>query len=196
MTEDFIQKLMVSKAIMDKHREMPRGQNSGTFPMEVNDSKINVPELYNPEPINASYNIPQEFMGVASQSSSITKAPIVTEDKIKNSKLPDAIKQLMIKHPIKQPDSYSATISDDIIEKASRLMGENKKILQSSNKQTSKPSQSQSNDLRKIVREELEKILTENGIIAESESKSNEVFQFKVGKHIFEGKITKVKKLS
>jgi hypothetical protein len=87
-------------------------------------------------------------------------------------------------------------LSNDVIEKAARLMGENKKIVQSSNTQTSKPSQSQSNDLRKIVREELEKILTENGIIAESESKSNEVFQFKVGKHIFEGKITKVKKLS
>ena len=196
MTEDFIQKLMVSKAIMDKHKEIPRGQNGGTLPIEVNESRINVPELYNPEPVNASYNIPQEFMGTASPSSSITKAPIVTEDKIKNSKLPDAIKQLMIKHPIKQPDSYSPTISNDIIEKASRLMGENKKIVQSSNTQTSKPSQTQSNELRKIVREELEKILTENGIIAESENKSNELFQFKVGKHIFEGKITKVKKLS
>jgi hypothetical protein len=196
MTDDFIQKLMISKQIMDKHKEMPRGQNGVGIPMEVNESKISAPDLYTPEPINASYNIPQEFMGNQSQTATMTKPPVVTEDRIKNSKLPDAIKQLMIKHPIKQPESYSPTLSSDVIDKAARLMNENKKIVQSSNEQTSKTQQPNSNDLRKIVREELQNILSENGIISESESKSNEVFQFRVGKHVFEGKITKVKKIS
>jgi hypothetical protein len=196
MTDEFIQKLMISKQIMDKHREMPRGQAGSGMPIELNETKINVPDLYAPEPISATYNIPQEFMGAQPQPAAITKQPVLTEDRIKNSKLPDAIKQLMIKHPIKQPDSYSPTLSNDVIEKAARLMGENKKIVQSSNGQTSKSQQPQSNDLRKIVREELQKILSENGIISESEKKSDELFQFKVGKHIFEGKITKVKKLS
>ena len=181
---------------MDKHKEMPRGQNGVGIPMEVNESKISAPDLYTPEPINASYNIPQEFMGNQSQTATMTKPPVVTEDRIKNSKLPDAIKQLMIKHPIKQPESYSPTLSSDVIDKAARLMNENKKIVQSSNEQTSKTQQPNSNDLRKIVREELQNILSENGIISESESKSNEVFQFRVGKHVFEGKITKVKKIS
>lgn len=196
MTDDFIQKLMISKQIMDKHKEMPRGQNGVGVPIEVNESKISTPDLYTPEPVNATYNIPQEFMGAQTQPANITKPPVVTEDRIKNSKLPDAIKQLMIKHPIKQPEQYSPSLSNDVIEKAARLMSENKNIVQSSNGQTSKPQQPQSNDLRKIVREELQKILSENGIISESEKKSDELFQFKVGKHIFEGKITKVKKLS
>ena len=196
MTDDFIQKLMISKQIMDKHKEIPRGQGGMGMTTEINESNINVPELYTPNPISATYNIPQEFMGMNSQPSNVTKPLVVTEDRIKNSKLPDAIKQLMIKHPIKQPESYSPTLSNDVIEKAARLMGENKKIVQSSNTQTSKPQTSNSNEMRKIVREELEKILSENGIIAESESKSNETFQFRVGKHIFEGKVTKVKKIS
>ena len=36
---------------------------------------------------------------------------------------------------------------------------------------------------------------TKNGLITESSEKSNEVFTFKVGKHVFEGKVTKIKKL-
>jgi hypothetical protein len=38
--------------------------------------------------------------------------------------------------------------------------------------------------------------LKENGLLVESTEKTNEVFTFKVGKHIFEGKVTKIKKLS
>jgi hypothetical protein len=121
----------------------------------------------------------------------------MTEDRIKNSKLPDAIKDLMLKHPIKQPESYNPTLSNDIIEKAARLMGENKTITQTSSKsnQTYPQKQNSNSDLKNIVREVLEEILTEHGIISESEQKTDEIFQFKVGKHLFEGKITKVKKL-
>ena len=43
--------------------------------------------------------------------------------------------------------------------------------------------------------EVLEEILNEHGIISESEQKTDEIFQFKVGKHLFEGKVTKIKKL-
>lgn len=195
MTDDFIKKLMVAKQVMDKHNTIPRGGATGTLPVteNFNNHRITTPELYSEQPIPATYNIPQEYIET-SQPKPI-KAPVVTEDRIKNSKLPDAIKELMLKHPIKQPEQYSATLSDDIIEKASRLMGENKTITQSSNQPTSKPQQNNS-DIRKIVRETVEEVLRENGLLMESESKSNETFQFRVGKHVFEGKMTKVKKLS
>jgi DUF917 family protein len=101
----------------------------------------------------------------------------------------------MLKHPIKQPESYNPTLSNDVIERAARLMGENKTVTQSSNKPTSNP-QVNNLDIRKIVRETVEEVLRENGLLMESESKSNETFQFRVGKHVFEGKMTKVKKLS
>ena len=126
-----------------------------------------------------------------------SKPPVITEDRIKNSKLPDAIKDLMLKHPIKQPDSYSPSLSNDVIEKAARLMGENKTITQSSNKQNlPNPQPRNSNsELKKVVKEVLEELLIEHGIISESEQKTEETFQFRVGKHVFEGKVTKVKKL-
>ena len=121
----------------------------------------------------------------------------MTEDRIKNSKLPDAIKDLMLKHPIKQPETYSPSLSNDVIERAARLMNENKTITQTSNKQnnTNSRPQNSNSELKKIVKEVLEELLTEHGIISESEQKTDEVFQFKVGKHIFEGKISRIKKL-
>ena len=51
-------------------------------------------------------------------------------------------------------------------------------------------------ELKSMLREVVEEVLQENGILSESEQKSNEVFSFKVGKHIFEGKVTKIKKIS
>lgn len=195
MTDDFIKKLMVSKQIMDRHNEIPRSGSNGGIGGGITESIVENPQLYSPEPIQASYNIPSEYM--ETRTSAPTKPLVMTEDRIKNSKLPDAIKDLMLKHPIKQPESYNPTLSNDIIEKAARLMGENKTITQTSNKsnQTYPQKQSSNSDLKNIVREVLEEILTEHGIISESEQKTDEIFQFKVGKHLFEGKVTKIKKL-
>jgi hypothetical protein len=191
---DLMQKLMVSKQIMDRHNEMDRGAAPKANPLRMSESYT--PQEYNETPIPATYNIPQEYM--ETQSSVPAKPPVVTEDRIKNSKLPDSIKKLMMEHPISQPQSYQPTISDDIIEKAARLMSENKPITQSSNTSTTKP-QSQSfgltaSDIKKIVRETVEEVLNENGLLIESTQKTNELMTIKVGKHIFEGKISKIKK--
>ena len=53
-----------------------------------------------------------------------------------------------------------------------------------------------SSNLKNMIKEAVEETLREHGIIHESVEKTNEIFSFKVGKHIFEGKITKVKKIS
>jgi molybdopterin-binding protein len=45
--------------------------------------------------------------------------------------------------------------------------------------------------VRDVVREELQ----EAGMLVESTSKSNDTLQFKVGNHVFIGKVTQVKKL-
>jgi hypothetical protein len=37
--------------------------------------------------------------------------------------------------------------------------------------------------------------LSENGLLIESVNKSNDLFTFKVGSHVFEGKVTKIKKV-
>jgi len=51
------------------------------------------------------------------------------------------------------------------------------------------------NVLKNIIRETIEEVLSENGLLVESTTKTNDVFQFRVGSHIFEGKVTKIKKV-
>jgi hypothetical protein len=46
------------------------------------------------------------------------------------------------------------------------------------------------------MKEVVQEVLKENGLLTESETKSNEVFKFRVGQHIFEGKLVKVKKIA
>ena len=187
-----MQKLMVSKQIMDRHNEMDKGVSS------KKSSSQQLVREYNETPIPSKYNIPEEFLSSSQQTSQASKIPpVMTEDRIKNSKLPDAIKRLMMEHPIQQPQQYQATISDDIIEKASRLMGNKKETVVENNNQTKTPFSNglSASDIKKIVRETVEEVLSENGLLVESTQKSNEVMTIKVGKHIFEGKISKIKKV-
>lgn len=166
---------------------------------------------------NVKYNIPQEFLQENPKQSSqpyLSSLPVEntkpvgvpTVDAIKNSKLPDEIKKLMMEHPIAQPNqSPTMTMSDELIEKSRRLMGHNEgSYIPESVKPKSAPvQQSPTNNtgidyklIQKMINEAVTKSLKENGLITESSEKSNETFSFKVGKHIFEGKVTKIKKLS
>ncbi len=127
---------------------------------------------------------------------------VPTVDAIKNSKLPDEIKKLMMEHPISQPQQQSPTLSNDLIEKASRLMKENQGSYSPESAKPKQQPQSQPtgnidyNVLQKMINEAVNNALQQNGLLAESSEKANETFSFKVGKHIFEGKVTKIKKLS
>jgi hypothetical protein len=163
---------------------------------------------------NAKYNIPSEFLqeGPSQQTPYLSSVPREntkpvgnpTVDAIKNSKLPDEIKRLMMEHPIGQPQQQPTTISNELIEKASRLMKDN-----SNNyiPDSAKPKQVQTqptpsvgnidyNVIQKMITEAVNNALRENGLLMESSEKSNELFTFKVGKHVFEGKVTKIKKMS
>jgi hypothetical protein len=202
--EQLMQKLAVSKAIMDKQDEIKRGdvRNSSFSPNLIED--YNIPQ--------AKYNIPQEFLQeqpvnqpYLSESRENTKpVGVPSIDAIKNSKLPDEIKRLMMEHPIAQPTSSlgGPTLSTDLIDKAARLMA-----VDASGKQVSETPRRKENinenlntpnntGLKEMLREVVEEVLYENGLIMESESKSNEMFKFRVGDHIFEGKVTKIRKVS
>ena len=52
-----------------------------------------------------------------------------------------------------------------------------------------------SSQIKQIVQETVRETIKEMGLLTESIEKSNEVFQFRVGSHLFEGKVTKIKKL-
>jgi DUF917 family protein len=125
-----------------------------------------------------------------------------SKDKILSSKLPDEIKMLMINHPIQQPQlSSTATLSNELVEKASRLMNVNAKgeiVNSAATKKTNviKENVSTNNDyLKSLIKETVREVLQENGLLVESTSKTNEIFSFRVGEHIFEGKLTKIKKV-
>ena len=195
--QELMQKLALSKAIMDKTDTIKKGSLPPTSLQE-----FNVPD--------ARYNIPQEMLQEQPQQqpylSSVPNTKPVgvpTVDAIKNSKLPDEIKKLMMEHPIAQPQQMvGATLSNELIEKAARLMQENKSgyLPESAKKQTPQKSEKSSglnmSQIKEMIEEAVNNALRENGLLVESTEKANEIFTFKVGKHVFEGKVTKIKKLS
>ena len=189
-----IEKLMISKKIMDKHNEIPRGNAQGSIMNEETAFNIQRPDVDDFEVPQAKYNIPQEFIQEQQVKPKPINPNVPVKDRILNSKLPDEIKKLMIEHPIQQPQPPTAALSDELVEKASRLMGTKKQPETSSptRQTTSLPNK---NELKSMMREVFEELLEENGLLVESTSKMNETIQFKVGKTIFEGKIVKVKKV-
>lgn len=201
-------KLIKSKAIMDRHDGMKRtnSMSESSYSSMPMSQDFDIPQ--------AKYNIPQEFLQeqqvqqpYLSQVPNTKAVGVPTVDAIKNSKLPDEIKKLMMEHPIAQPQQPQMTLSNELIEKASRLMKENKggyvpesaKPKQQSQQPTQIQQSSQGIDykiIQKMINEAVRSALKENGLITESTEKTNETFMFKVGKHQFEGRVTKVKKLS
>jgi hypothetical protein len=194
--QDLIQKLMISKKIMEKHNEMGRNGNQLSGGMST-------PMVEDYQPIQATYNLPQEFLSEQEVAKPINNGPM-TSDRILGSKLPDEIKKLMMEHPIQQPTmgAGSGTLSNELVEKASRLMNTNAKgeLLENKQPQKQQSTQRQSvpdnGDLRQMMKEVVQEVLKENGLLTESETKSNEVFKFRVGQHIFEGKLVRVKKIA
>lgn len=201
--DQLMQKLMISKAIMDKTDGIKRGESRDQSLPKSMIQEFDVPQ--------AKYNIPQEFMSEQNSPqqpylSSIPNTKPVgspTVDAIKNSKLPEDIKKLMMEHPISQPQQPQMTISNELVEKAARLMKEqnNNYVPESATPKTnSKPIQSNSsidyNIIKKMINEAVNEALKESGLVVESSEKSTEQFTFKVGKHIFEGKVTKIKKIA
>ncbi len=198
---DLMQRLAVSKKIMEKTEQMKRGEVRPTTPM-VEDF----------QPVSGVYNLPEDLLSESKVNHYHDPTKPVDHDRIMNSKLPDEIKRLMIEQPIVQPKSINGgtVLSDDIIEGATRLM---KKDKISDLPQTQKPkqniyeSQTTSNinineiktlirdvvrdTVRDVVREELK----EAGMLVESTKNTNETIQFKVGNTLFVGKVLKIKNL-
>ena len=202
---DLMEKLMKSKAIMDRADTIKNSNsmNGGLPPTSL--QQFDVP--------NAKYNIPQEFLQEQPSQQTqpyLSQIPrentkpvgVPSVDAIKNSKLPDEIKKLMMENPIAQPQQQNVTISDELIERASRLMKEQGGYVPESAKpKTAQPQSSSTSQvdyklIKKMISEAINEALTENGLMVESTEKSNEMFTFRVGKHIFEGKVTKIKKVS
>jgi hypothetical protein len=196
---DLMNKLAISKKIMDIHKQTPRNTNGSGMNYDTSVKEFNVPD--------AKFNIPQEFMSI-NESKPQVQIHSNPKDRILASKLPDEIKRLMIEHPIQQPNSMGggSVLSNELVEKAARLM--NNDVANNVNPYQPKKQQAQENVktqnlntsldknvLKNLIRETIEEVLGENGLLVESTTKSNDMFQFRVGSHIFEGKVTRIKKI-
>lgn len=191
---DLMQKLAISKKIMDRHNDTPRGQSSASLPMTEN--------------VNANYNIPQEMVEQPTPQNTSIPQPI-SENAVLKSKLPDEIKRLMIENPIIQPQMTGPTLSDELVEGAARLMNINRAPqtgpLQNEGNTiyTNTSSLPNNNDLKQMirdvvrdtVRDVVREELKSSGLISESSQNTNETLSLRVGKHIFEGKVLKIKKV-
>ena len=203
---DLMQKLAVSKKIMDKHNGTPRNQGGGSLPMSEN--------------VNATYNVPQDMIQqvpqqqvpqqqAPQQSQPINNGTPVSENAIKNSKLPDDIKKLMLENPIVQPQSNGPMLTDELIQGATRLMNNNTPpqtgpLQNEGNTVISNSSTIPNNGdlkqmIRDVVRDTVRDVVREelksSGIVTEGNQKVNETLSLRVGKHVFEGKVLKVKKV-
>lgn len=189
---ELLQKLMISKKIMEKHNTMPRNSIDGAG--YESRQAFNSPKLEEFDLPTTSYNIPQEFL----QENIPAKIPkyVNSQEKIMSSKLPDEIKRLMIEHPINQPDNMSGpTLSNELVEKAARLMNVNSEKKIEEVNYTKKDFKDNDDNFKQILKEVVKEVLNENGMLLESTSKTDDIFSFKVGKHVFEGKLLKIKKL-
>lgn len=203
-SEDLMRRLAVSKKIMDRQEGIKT--NGATR------NRMDTPVVENYAPINATYNIPQDVLAESTPQTPLhdpTKP--IDSNKILNSKLPDEIKRLMIEQPIVQPSSIggSAQISEEVIQGAQRLMNIGKPTINpqpSRNERVTENHQSSNiniseikNIVRDVVRDTVRDVVREElkdaGMLVESTQNSNEVIQFKVGQHLFVGRVTKIKKL-
>jgi len=205
--EDLMQRLAVSKKIMEKSEQIKGSTNRGYSQQIVEDF----------EPVQATYNLPQEFLPESTtQRTSHDPTKPLDQDRILKSKLPDEIKALMIEQPIVQPSSMTGgvEISEEVIQGAQRLMNMNSKpkspqqptsestrVNENTNgHQTSNINMNEMKSMiRDVVRDTVRDVVREElktaGMLVESTQNSNETIQFKVGQHLFIGKVTKVKKL-
>ena len=202
------QSLVNAKKVMNKVDDgnFKKGNTSNSMPMNMTDSSGLLSEL----PSNITPNIPNlPKVDINSAKKDLTPKARMTESQIKNSKLPEAIKQARIDNPI--PDvpfnGGGVGLSEEFLsgvknEMSKQGMGFNstqqpqrQKRQQKTTNTTKKLS---SKNLKSIIKESVREILDEvvDTKINESiglRSDMNENFQFRVGDKVFYGKITSTK---
>lgn len=192
-SNDLMKKLVQAKKVMNK-------VETGDFERgNVNEDIIRS----NPEELVLNENLPQ--------SSPVRPVGTPDIDKIKSSKLPDAIKKAMIENPIPQI-KLNEGLDMDFVKGAKRLMEQEGLVSKPPKKQIQQPQRQQEyqprqvthvtegvdmnaltilieNTIRKVLDEKLNQILT-----AQQTTSINENLVLKVGDSIFKGKITGVNK--
>tara|TARA_R110002020_G_scaffold103262_3_gene241816 strand:- start:1686 stop:2288 length:603 start_codon:yes stop_codon:yes gene_type:complete len=192
------EKLIQAKAVMDKVDGKP--SNTNNINRGLTESNPNLP------PVSNNFNT--ESINNAISSNSGLQKPVITEEKVKNSKLPDAIKKLMLDHPIPEV-SFGNSIPSSLIEGAAEKMkklsglGASEPSFNTNKKQTTKPKtqkltqSSLKNLVKETIKESLDELIEERITKRIVESNNlNESIRLVVGNTVFEGKILTTKKIN
>lgn len=152
---------------------------------------------------------PDVIMQSQSPSQKSKSVPVVNEDKIRNSKLPDSIKQAMIENPIPTMEQISLTDGLDMsfMEGAKKLMEreglskpktpQNQKVTQVQQPISSNLNEEIKSLIKETIKDTLEEIVDKKLTLlltAQQTASINENLVLKVGDSIFKGKITGVNK--
>ena len=192
---DLMAKLAQAKKVMKKvdSGNFKTGQINEEI-LRSNPEDINIPDM---SQFNQTEHLSEEITNYGDVSKFNVGVPANIQ-KIRESKLPDVIKQAMIDHPIVQPDiSLTDGIDMKIIKGAKRLMEQD--APQNKNKTQQSPTTYNINEIitrltpiientiRKVLDEKLNQLLT-----AQKTQSINENLVLKVGDSVFKGKITGV----
>ena len=197
------QSLINAKKVMNKVDSGNIPSGNITLPQgDINEAVAQIPQN-TPQLPNVDTNISSARKDMSPKSN-------MTEDRINNSKLPDAIKKLMISKPIPDvPMGSSMGLSDDFLNGVKDAMGKQdiptsphelqQTITESIIPNTTKNKVTKSS-LKSIIKESVKELIDEavDTRINESvnmKSDANENFSFRVGDKIFYGKITSTKQV-
>ncbi len=200
------QSLINAKKVMNKvdTGNFSKGNSTSSLPNNVSDSSGILSE--NLPPVQPLPNIPQVS---ASDRQDLSPKKGMTAEKINNSKLPDVIKEAMIKNPIPEiPFNGGVGLTEEFLSGVKEQMVK-QDIPVSLNNDTSrqiKPTKRNnsnkltSKNLKSLIKESVRELISEvvDERVQEAinmKTSSDENFQFKVGDRIFYGKITSSKSL-
>jgi len=197
------QSLVNAKKVMNK-------VDSGTTPSgNISLPQGNINEALTQIPQNIP-QLPNVDTDMSSARKDMSPKSNMTEDRINNSKLPDAIKKLMISNPIPDvPMGSSMGLSDDFISGVKEAMVKQdiptsphklEQTITESIIPTSTKNKMTKSSLKSIIRESVKELIDEavDTKINESvnmKTDTNENFSFRVGDKIFYGKITSTKQV-
>jgi|21_taG_2_1085346.scaffolds.fasta_scaffold00021_3 hypothetical protein len=201
------QSLINARKVMNKVDTGDFSKGSSTNPLSmgsVTDSSGLLSE--NLPPVQPLPNIPQVS---ATDRQDLSPKKGMTEERINNSKLPDVIKQAMIKNPIPEiPFNGGVGLTEDFLSGVKEQMEKqdipvsthNSKSQQIQPNTKSKSNKLTSKNLKSLIKESVRELITEvvDERVQEAidmKTSSDENFQFKVGDRLFYGKITSSKSL-
>ena len=195
---DLQQRLVQAKAVMDKVDGTPQNKSINRNLTEANPNLPPVSNNFNADSINS----------VIEGNTKVSTPGPMTKEKVNSSNLPDAIKKLMIDHPIPEV-SFGNQIPSSLIEGAAEKMKKLSGIKPTSQSfssqkvntpkpKTQKITQSSLKNLvRETIKESLDELIDDRISQRIIESNGvNESIKLVVGNTIFEGKILTTKKIN